>query len=79
MKNQQQKASQTPTRKKERFTKETNESIDACLDRIKAAGYTPVKRMEQPVFEEITENGQITTEVVEQMIIFEAIRIKDEQ
>ncbi|MDX8046786.1 NETI motif-containing protein [Gracilibacillus sp. S3-1-1] len=41
---------------KKRFEVMENETIDACLDRIKGEGYQPVRRVEEPIF--IEENGQ---------------------
>ncbi|MGM0524135.1 MAG: NETI motif-containing protein [Bacillota bacterium] len=66
-------------RKKERFIKQTNESLDDCLDRIKQAGYMPVRRVEKPIFEEVLENGSKVNKVVSSDITFDAILIKDEQ
>lgn len=66
-------------RKKERFIKQTNESLDDCLNRIKQAGYMPVRRVEKPIFEEVLENGLKVNKVVSSDITFDAILIKDEQ
>lgn len=38
------------------FEVEENESISACLDRMREQGYAAVGRKEEPLFEEI--NGQ---------------------
>ncbi|GEN57173.1 hypothetical protein HAL01_16370 [Halolactibacillus alkaliphilus] len=78
MKNQKGSTSQKK-RKKERFTKQANETLDACLDRIQLAGYMPVRRVEKPVFEEVLENGLKVNKVVSSSIEFDAILIKDEQ
>jgi len=51
---------------------EENESIDACLDRIKKDGYVPVKRTEKPIFEEKRVGGQVSYEPAGRKIIFEA-------
>ncbi|MFF3103307.1 NETI motif-containing protein [Viridibacillus arvi] len=33
------------------FEVEENETIDACLQRMKEAGYMPISRKEEPLFE----------------------------
>lgn len=40
---------------KKKFEVMETESIGDCLDRMKQEGYTPVRRMEEPIFRE--ENG----------------------
>lgn len=57
--------------KKKRFEVQENETIGDCLDRIKAEGYMPVRRSEEPVFHEVKVNGEIKREVVKQRIVFE--------
>lgn len=57
--------------KKLKFEVQENESISDCLDRIKGEGYTPVRRMEEPIFKEVNENGKIKQEYYRQKIIFE--------
>ncbi|MDC3417481.1 NETI motif-containing protein [Aquibacillus salsiterrae] len=59
--------------KKKRFELQENETITQCLDRIKQAGYTPVRRVEEPIFQEISNNGQISYEPVARKVIFDAI------
>ncbi|USK55557.1 NETI motif-containing protein [Cytobacillus solani] len=54
------------------FEVQENETIDMCLDRIKKAGYMPVKRTEKPIFEEIKNGATVTYEPVGRQIIFEA-------
>ncbi len=39
-------------------------------------GYTPVRRMEEPVFHEVKRNGRLEPEVKEQRIVFEGKLIK---
>lgn len=51
-----------------KFEVQDNETIQECLERIKAEGYTPIRRTEQPVFYE-TKDG--TIEVLKQQIIFD--------
>lgn len=59
-------------KKKEIFEVAEGESIDACLERIKAAGYFPIKRTEKPIFEEKVTDGKIEYDPVQRKIIFEA-------
>jgi len=59
--------------KKQRFHVEENESIDQCLKRMEAQGYMPVRRMEEPIFEEITNNGRKEIVPIRQSIVFEGI------
>jgi hypothetical protein len=61
---------------KKKFAVETGESISDCLDRMAKEGYTPVRRMEEPVFHEVKRNGRLEPEVKEQRIIFEGKLIK---
>ncbi|WP_026691246.1 NETI motif-containing protein [Alteribacter aurantiacus] len=58
-------------KKKEKFHVEENETIGDCLDRMAKAGYTPVRRMEEPVLKEVRKNGKIEVEVSHQRIVFE--------
>ena len=50
-----------------------NETISECLDRIAKEGYTPIKRTEKPVFEEVIEDGKSTYRPIGRQIIFEVI------
>ena len=56
---------------KEKFEVIEGETIDACLDRIKAAGYFPVRRTEEPIFAERIENGKVQYVPVDRKIVFE--------
>ncbi|MDR4927938.1 NETI motif-containing protein [Peribacillus simplex] len=56
---------------KEKFEVIEGETIGECLDRIKAAGYFPVRRMEEPVFAERIENGKVQYVPVDRKIVFE--------
>lgn len=56
-----------------------NETIDQCLERIQKAGYTPVKRVEKPIFKEVIKNGEKSFIPDGQQVIFEAILNKGEQ
>ncbi|RXJ02366.1 NETI motif-containing protein [Anaerobacillus alkaliphilus] len=57
--------------KKKKFVVETGETISQCLDRMALEGYTPVRRMEEPVFHEVKLDGKLETVVKEQKIVFE--------
>ncbi|MFB1050597.1 NETI motif-containing protein [Paraliobacillus sp. JSM ZJ581] len=60
---------------KKRFFVQENETIQACLDRIKVAGYQPIRRIEKPVFKE----SQTGVEPVSREIIFDTVLSKSEQ
>ena len=61
-------------KKKMRFEVQENETIDACLERMKKQGYVPVRRTEKPVFQEIIKDGETSYEPVGREIIFEAVK-----
>ncbi|GAA0329015.1 NETI motif-containing protein [Bacillus carboniphilus] len=44
--------------KKKWFTVLENETVSECLNRMDKEGYTPIRRLEKPVFEEIIKDGQ---------------------
>ncbi|MDH9161513.1 NETI motif-containing protein [Staphylococcus casei] len=54
-------------KKQQKFKVEENESIQDCLQRMREAGYTPVKRYEKPVYKE---NKDGSVEVLRQEIEF---------
>ena len=56
---------------KVKFEVQDNETIDACLDRMKEAGYFPVRRMEEPIFEEQTKDGKVHYVPIKRKIVFE--------
>lgn len=58
------------------FEVKENESISECLDRMSKEGYTPVKRLEKPIFQEIEKNGEKIIEPVGQQIIFEGRKME---
>ena len=62
---------------KKKFEAAEGETLDAVLDRIKAAGYMPVRRTEQPVFEERVINGNKEYVPISRKIVFEAIQIDE--
>jgi hypothetical protein len=59
---------------KKRFVVEEHETIDECLERIKAEGYRPIRRMERPIFREVKKNGETVIEPCGRTITFEAVR-----
>ena len=54
-------------KKQQKFKVEEHESIQDCLNRMREAGYTPVKRFEKPVYKE---NKDGSVEVLKQEIEF---------
>ncbi|UTH12718.1 NETI motif-containing protein [Macrococcoides canis] len=56
-----------------KFEVQDNETITECLERMKAAGYTPVKRFQKPIFRE-NDKGKI--EVFKEQIIFTGKKIE---
>ncbi|WP_147803176.1 NETI motif-containing protein [Alkalicoccus halolimnae] len=59
--------------RKKKFYVGEKETIGECLDRMKLEGYTPVRRMEEPVLKE-TKKG---VETAYQRIIFEAEKLNE--
>lgn len=57
--------------KKKKFFVEEGESISQCLDRLASEGYSPTRRMEEPIFHEVKTKGKLETVVKEQKIVFE--------
>ncbi|MCQ9301672.1 NETI motif-containing protein [Staphylococcus hyicus] len=58
-----------------KFKVEDDETVQACLLRMKAAGYLPIKRFEKPIFKE-NKDGSI--DVLKQEIIFTGKKIERE-
>lgn len=56
-----------------KFEVKDNETITQCLERMKQAGYEPVKRFQKPIFHE-NEKGEI--EVYKEQIIFTGKKIQ---
>jgi hypothetical protein len=63
---------------KKKFKVEENETIDQCLERMKQEGYTPVRRMEEPIFQETEKDGIKDIEPSGRMIVFEGKLVKSE-
>lgn len=61
--------SKTPRKRK--FEVMETESISQCLDRMKQEGYTPSRRMEEPIFQEIVKDGHKEIIPIGKKIVFE--------
>lgn len=57
--------------KKMLFEVQENETIAQCLDRMKQQGYSPVRRMEKPIFQEVKKGNETNYEPVGRKIVFE--------
>ncbi|MCZ0704309.1 hypothetical protein J2T56_002658 [Natronobacillus azotifigens] len=57
---------------------EEKETIDECLERIKKAGYLPVRRTEKPIFQTTEKTGVNHVEPIAKQIIFDTVLAKDE-
>lgn len=79
LRKQSQGRTQTSNPNKKKFERRENETIDQCLDRIRNSGYTPVKRIEKPIFKEMIENGEKSIIPNGQQTIFEGILNKSER
>ncbi len=66
---------------KKRFIVDENETIDACIERMKEEGYTPIRRLEEPIFKETVTDGNGIHDVQPcgRKIIFEGKLEKTEQ
>lgn len=58
-------------KKKMLFEVQENETIEQCLNRMKQQGYTPVRRLEKPIFQEIKRDSEMIYEPIGRQIIFE--------
>jgi len=56
---------------KKKFEVLENETINDCLKRMGTEGYTPIKRMEVPIFSEQMINGKMEIEPSGRKIVFE--------
>jgi hypothetical protein len=64
------------SKKKMQFEVQENESIEDCLNRMKKLGYTPVRRTEKPIFQELIKGSETIYEPVARQIIFEGALIE---
>jgi hypothetical protein len=60
------------SKNKIQFEVEENESIADCLERMKKAGYMPVRRTEKPIFQEVKNGDETIYQPVGRQIVFEA-------
>lgn len=56
------------------FVVEDQETVDDCLKRMAAEGYTPFRRIEKPIFQETIENGSIEVKPIKREIQFQGER-----
>lgn len=56
---------------KKKFEVLENETINECIERMQAEGYTPIKRIEVPIFSEQMIDGKIEIEPSGRKIVFE--------
>lgn len=61
------------SKKKMQFEVQENETIDACLERIRKQGYTPIRRTEKPIFQEVTSGNETSYEPAGRKIVFDAV------
>jgi hypothetical protein len=64
------------SKNKMQFEVEENETIEACLKRMKEAGYLPVRRTEKPIFQEVLNGSETTYEPIGRQIVFEAKKVE---
>ncbi len=60
--------------KKMWFDVEEQESIDDCLKRMADLGFRPIRRMEEPVFQEVREGSSVKREPIRQKIRFQGMK-----
>jgi hypothetical protein len=58
--------------RKKMFEVAENETLSECLDRISKEGYTPIRRIEKPIFKEVIKDGATDYEPAGRQILFEA-------
>ena len=61
------------SKKKMQFEVQENETIDRCIERMKNQGYTPIRRTEKPIFQEVVKGNETNYVPVGRKIIFEAV------
>lgn len=64
-----------PMTNKKIFEVKENETISECLQRMSEAGYRPVKRVEKPIFKELTAGNKAKYAPFRQKIIFEGVKM----
>ncbi|MGX6444663.1 NETI motif-containing protein [Neobacillus sp. K501] len=61
------------SKKKMQFEVQENETIDSCIERMRNQGYTPIRRTEKPIFQEVVEGKETNYIPAGRKIIFEAV------
>jgi hypothetical protein len=59
------------SKKKMQFEVQENETIEQCLNRMKQQGYSPIRRIEKPIFQEVKNAGETNYEPIGRQIVFE--------
>ena len=59
------------TKGKRSFEVKEGETIDQCLTRMKMEGFMPTRRMEEPIFQEVINNGKKEVVPCGRKIVFE--------
>ncbi|WP_078382301.1 NETI motif-containing protein [Sutcliffiella halmapala] len=57
--------------RKRKFEVMENESISQCLERMDKEGYKPSRRMEEPIFQEVVQEGHKEIIPIGKKIVFE--------
>jgi hypothetical protein len=70
-KNGQERKTGKVKKQKKKFFVGENETIGDCLERMENEGYRPVRRIEEPVFQEEKRNGKTEYKPLYQKVIFE--------
>ncbi|MBO8178248.1 MAG: NETI motif-containing protein [Bacillus sp. (in: Bacteria)] len=63
------------SKNKKRFEVLEHETIDQCLERMKIEGYTPIRRMEEPIFQEVIQQGVKEIVPIGRKIVFEGKKV----
>ncbi|WZY00627.1 NETI motif-containing protein [Bacillus sp. FSL W7-1360] len=58
--------------RKQTFEVEEHETVSDCLERMRQAGYKPVRRKEEPVF--VKKKGEKDPVWLRQRVVFEGVR-----
>jgi hypothetical protein len=66
------------SKKKMQFEVQENETIDSCIERMGNQGYTPIRRIEKPIFQEVVNGNEKNYVPAGRKIIFEAV-LNDER
>lgn len=61
-------------KQKKKFEVFEHESVEECLNRMKVEGYSPIKRIEKPIFKEEKKGKRAEPKYYRQIIMFEGIK-----